>query len=176
MAKHCKMHIGTLDATTKSLVNVGLLRKEYRTGSTCVYRPTVMARANKSAVDKYPPQYETKSGIKVRSKIEKIIADYLTNVNCTFEYEKELVIDGVSYHPDFYLTQLDLYIEHAGMIKNKDYLKRLKSKQSAYSSAGINVCFTYPEHEFRIESVLGAIIMGNLEKIPPITNPCPNGP
>ena len=66
-------------------------------------------------------KYTTLKNDKVNSIAEKEIANFLFTHNIDYEYEKE--VDWIKnntqeYHPDFYLSQYDVYIEHWGL--NKD--------------------------------------------------------
>jgi DNA helicase-4 len=63
-------------------------------------------------------RYLTLSGIEVKSIAERDIANFLFTHNIKFEYEKlarwASHLDR-SYHPDFYLPEYDIYIEHWGV-------------------------------------------------------------
>ena len=70
-------------------------------------------------------QYKCDDGRKVRSKSEKIISDFLFKYNIRTIYEKPVFYypkDGetVTLHPDFYLPDYDIYIEHNG-VNEKSY-------------------------------------------------------
>src|SRR5258708_5954579 len=60
-------------------------------------------------------RFKTKSGIRVRSKIERIIADFLFEEGIRFIYEPQIWLDGLGIRPDFYLTDYDLFYEHFGV-------------------------------------------------------------
>ncbi|MDD7408759.1 MAG: hypothetical protein SOV71_05005 [Anaerovoracaceae bacterium] len=85
--------------------------------------------------------HTTASGVKVRSRAEVIIANELTTLRKNFLYEKELVINGIPYYPDFTIllpeTNEIRYIEHFGMMDNPKYANHFLVKNSAYISAGI---------------------------------------
>ena len=49
------------------------------------------------------PAFKTKDGVRVRSKIEKIIADFLSDRGIRFTYEPILDLGGFFVMPDFYL-------------------------------------------------------------------------
>ena len=52
----------------------------------------------------YKPEqkiYKTKSGIMVRSKSERSLADFFTERGVAFRYEAKLAINGKVYYPDF---------------------------------------------------------------------------
>lgn len=56
--------------------------------------------------------YTTLDGTKVRSKSEQFIADWLYRHSIKFEYEPLLNVKDFSFHPDFYIPDANLYIEH----------------------------------------------------------------
>ncbi|HKZ36463.1 MAG TPA: UvrD-helicase domain-containing protein, partial [Chryseolinea sp.] len=66
------------------------------------------------------------NGTKVRSKSEQFIADWLYRHNIRFEYEPELNVSDFSFHPDFFLPDANIYIEH---ISNLSYPMDKKEKQ-----------------------------------------------
>ncbi len=93
-------------------------------------------------------QYKCENGFFVRSTQEKIIADELfkRSVRCIYEqtlcYKKENGEIG-ELHPDFYLPDYDLYIEHWGFSqKDPDYLRTKTYKEDIYESLGKTVVGT----------------------------------
>ena len=84
----------------------------------------------------------TKSGEKVRSKSEAIIAAILRNESVPFKYEHPLRIGERMIYPDF--TVLDrhhrreIYWEHFGMIDDPDYAVNAAKKLSSLSAAGFD--------------------------------------
>lgn len=91
---------------------------------------------------------------KVKSYEEVVIANYLYLNGIEYEYErpypKEYVGDNVHcrYHPDFYLTDYDIYLEHYGIGRDgepppfftpqekKDYLDALEWKRILHRAHG----------------------------------------
>ena len=57
-------------------------------------------------------------GIQMRSKLESKVAMFLDALKISWEYEpkKFLLSDGTPYIPDFYLTELKIWIEVKGLI------------------------------------------------------------
>lgn len=97
-------------------------------------------------------KYVTKSGIRVRSKSERIIADLLTELGIPFRYEAELVIDGKTYYPDFVILCEDGTIiiwEHFGMTDDREYFYKMCRKLEDYRRAGYcthtNLICTYED-------------------------------
>jgi DNA helicase-4 len=56
--------------------------------------------------------FSTLDGIKVRSKSEQFIADWLYRHSIKYEYEPLLNVKDFSFHPDFFIPEANLYIEH----------------------------------------------------------------
>ena len=95
----------------------------------------------------------TKSGIRVRSKIEKIIADFLWDRQIRFTYEPVLDLGGFHVMPDFHLPDANLCIEHFGL-ETAEYKEAAKAKRERYERFGVRVVCTYPSDEPDIEEVL----------------------
>ena len=111
-------------------------------------------RANKSSNQSWESgrRYMTKAGIRVRSKAEKIIADYLTEGGLRFLYEPILRVGNHLMRPDFYLLDYDLPYEHFGL-GTADYLRAVQLKMARYRAAGIPFIYTTFEDETDIEDV-----------------------
>lgn len=95
-------------------------------------------------------KYMTASGIKVRSKSERTIADILAESRIPFRYEAEFIADGESMFPDFTIMRNDGNIviwEHFGLMDDPDYFKRTCMKVEKYRRAGFvqhsNLICTY---------------------------------
>jgi hypothetical protein len=97
--------------------------------------------------------FRTRSGIRVRSKIEKIIADFLFSLGLRFVYEPILDLNGFCISPDFHLPDYDLYLEHFGL-DGEDYRQSAAMKLDRYRRAEVQVISTYPADEPDIEDVL----------------------
>lgn len=65
-------------------------------------------------------------GTKVRSKSEQYIADWLYRHSIKYEYEPLLNVKDFYFHPDFYIPEANLYIEH---VSDKSYSTRQKEEQ-----------------------------------------------
>lgn len=57
-------------------------------------------------------------GDKVRSKSEQYISDWLYRNSIDYVYEPEVKVEGSAFHPDFFIPQANIYLEH---ISNKSY-------------------------------------------------------
>lgn len=88
---------------------------------------------------------KTKSGVKVQSYGERLIADFLYEKGIYFDYDKQITLKGnkknkYGYNtkwirPDFYLTEFDIIIEYWGMKGNIDYNKEMYNKKRLYKEA-----------------------------------------
>lgn len=85
--------------------------------------------------------YRTRNGVLVRSKIEKIIADFLFSEKIEFVYEPILEIKKRILRPDFYLPAFEGYYEHFGL-NTPEYIANAKEKINFYRKNRINASFT----------------------------------
>lgn len=84
--------------------------------------------------------FTTLNGIKVRSKSEQYIADWLYRHNLQFEYEPLLNAKDFEFNPDFYIPAANLYLEH---VSNKSYAMRNKEEQ--FEKGGLLLVKTYEQ-------------------------------
>jgi hypothetical protein len=98
-------------------------------------------------------RYMTHAGYRVRSKAEKIIADFLTQSEIKFLYEPPLRVAGVFMRPDFYLIDYGLPYEHFGL-GSADYLRAAELKIMRYYEAGVPFMYTTFNEEPDIEDVI----------------------
>lgn len=70
--------------------------------------------------------FTTLDGTKVRSKSEQFIADWFYRHSIKYEYEPLLNVKDFSFHPDFYIPDANLYIEH---ISDKSFSTKNKEEQ-----------------------------------------------
>ena len=88
------------------------------------------------------PLILTEKGERVRSKSEKIIADYLYHNGIEYKYECPLYLDGHGIvYPDFTLLSQksgkEIYFEHLGMMDDPKYARRNVRKIQTYEENGI---------------------------------------
>ena len=95
---------------------------------------------------------KTANGMYVRSQQEKIIYDelYYRNIKCEYEksfFYKDEKGETRELHPDFYLPDYDLYIEHWGYENTKDprYIEKKQYTQNIYKKHGIKLAGTTAE-------------------------------
>ncbi|MBR1674145.1 MAG: hypothetical protein IJ703_04200 [Eubacterium sp.] len=87
------------------------------------------------------PEYYTRQGLRVRSKSEVIIADILDEMSVPFLYEKPLLLNTITVHPDFTLLNIkersEVYWEHFGMMDDMDYRNNAFYKIRKYEATGL---------------------------------------
>ena len=86
----------------------------------------------------------TERGERVRSKSEKILADYFFRNGIEYKYECPLYLNGVGIvYPDFTFlsakTGEEIYWEHNGKVDDPVYAKNMVRKIQAYENNGIYV-------------------------------------
>lgn len=80
----------------------------------------------RSYLPKEGKYYTTLNGVKVRSKSEQYIADWLYRHSIKFEYEPFVNFKDFDFKPDFYIPEANVYIEH---VSNKSYPTGGKEQQ-----------------------------------------------
>lgn len=112
-----------------------------------------------SLIDKYESGliYVCKDGHRVRSKSEVAIDNYLYDHNIKHAYEKAYPINNNKeddLHPDFYLSDLDIYIEHWGYSNKANYKEEKDYKTKIYNKNQTTVIGTTEEDIQDIETSL----------------------
>ena len=91
---------------------------------------------------KYLPKdgkyFTSLDGTKVRSKSEQFIADWFYRHSIKYEYEPLLNIKDFSFHPDFYIPDANLYIEH---VTDKSF--STKDKEEQFKKGNLLLVKTY---------------------------------
>lgn len=124
---------------------------------------------------KPPPDHRTRRyfrtyrGEWVRSKSERDIANFLFLSRIDYEYERPLTVQGTTIHPDFYLPQGDVYIEHWGDI-DAAYIAARDAKRPLYR--GLRLIETH-EEEMTDLAALEARLRNELK---PLLNTAPEVP
>ncbi|MCH7493395.1 hypothetical protein IIA16_01595 [bacterium] len=110
------------------------------------------------------PKHRTKSGLKVRSLPEMLIADYLYDMNVRFRYEPTLILKEFDLNPDFYIEDAKVYLEYSGMSTAR-YLATLKRKEAIYREHKITVVFLKKEHLSDLETNLRRKLVPYLDSL-----------
>jgi hypothetical protein len=97
-----------------------------------------------------------RAGTLVQSDGERRIADWLTAHRIAFRYDERFrILSGHAVRPDFYLPELDVYIEYWGM-DTADYKIGMLKKQQLYQQEGKRVISLHPTAKPHLDSVLRA--------------------
>jgi hypothetical protein len=81
----------------------------------------------------------------VQTRGERLIADWLAEHGIRYRYDDKFqIIQGFAIRPDFYLPELDLYVEYWGM-DTTDYKIGMLLKQKLYQQEGKRLISLYPE-------------------------------
>lgn len=98
---------------------------------------------------------EAANGTVVQSDGERIIADELTVMGLEFRYDNRFrIIKGYAIRPDFYLPELDVYIEYWGMADNLDYRIGMLEKLKLYQQAGKKLISLHAREKPRLREAL----------------------
>jgi hypothetical protein len=88
---------------------------------------------------------EAADGTVVQSKGERKIAEWLTAHGLAYRYDaKYRIIGEFQIRPDFYLPELDVYIEYWGM-DTPQYKMSMYKKQMLYQQEGKRLVSIYPK-------------------------------
>jgi hypothetical protein len=114
--------------------------------------------------DLFNPQPEygipsvTLTGQHVRSKGERVIADYFTRHGIPYYYEAMATTDdwfifkSKISRPDFYLPQYNLFVEYWGLVDSPDprtrdnYIRTMRWKMAQYRKNNIRFISIYPSN------------------------------
>jgi len=99
---------------------------------------------------------EARDGAVVQSEGERRIADWLTANGLAYRYDAKFRILGeFQIRPDFYLPELDLYIEYWGL-DTPQYKMSMYKKQILYQQEGKRLISVYPADLPRMGAILTA--------------------
>lgn len=99
---------------------------------------------------------QARDGTVVQSVGERRIAEWLTAHGLTYRYDaKYRIIGEFQIRPDFYLPELDLYIEYWGM-DTPQYKMSMYKKQTLYQQEGKRLVSVYPADLPRLNTLLAS--------------------
>lgn len=112
---------------------------------------------------------KTDRGEWVRSKSEKIIADYLYHQHIPYVYEASLTLSsGNTVYPDFTILKVaerkTMYLEHLGRMGDPEYSTKAVKRVSYYNHSGIHLGDTLLITMETIDSPLDISILNDLMK------------
>ena len=88
---------------------------------------------------------EVNDGTVVQSEGERRIAQWLSDHGLTYRYDAKFRIIGeFQIRPDFYLPEVDVYIEYWGM-DTPQYKMSMYKKQTLYQQEGKRLISVYPK-------------------------------
>lgn len=88
----------------------------------------------------------TKKG-RVRSRVERKLAHFFEKYHIDYIYEQTLILGDVKLHPDFYLSEYEVYVELWGLAnEDKKYRRIMGLKRKLYRKHNIPVISVYPRH------------------------------
>ena len=99
---------------------------------------------------------EARDGTLVQSRGERCIAEWLTAQGLAYRYDAKFrIIAEFQIRPDFYLPELDVYIEYWGL-DTPQYKMSMYKKQTLYQQEGKRLISVYPQDLPRLDSLLSA--------------------
>lgn len=99
---------------------------------------------------------EARDGVAVQSEGERRIADWLTAHGVAYRYDAKFrIIAEFQIRPDFYLPELDAYIEYWGL-DTPQYKMSMYKKQTLYQQEGKRLISVYPQDLPRLDGLLSA--------------------
>jgi hypothetical protein len=108
--------------------------------------------------EEYGTPSVTITGQPVRSKSERVIADYFTRHGIPYHYEAMattndwFIFKAKISRPDFYLPQYNLYVEYWGLVDSPDprtrdnYVRTMRWKMAQYRNNNIRFISIYPSN------------------------------
>jgi hypothetical protein len=99
---------------------------------------------------------EARDGTVVQSEGERRIAEWLTAHGIVYRYDAKFrIIAEFQIRPDFYLPELDVYIEYWGM-DTPQYKMSMYKKQMLYQQEGKRLISVYPQDLPALDHVLAS--------------------
>jgi hypothetical protein len=99
---------------------------------------------------------EARDGTVVQSEGERRIAEWLSAHGIAYRYDAKFRIIGeFQIRPDFYLPEMDVYVEYWGM-DTPQYKMSMYKKQMLYQQEGKRLLSVYPSDLQRLGSLLSA--------------------
>ena len=97
---------------------------------------------------------EARDGTVVQSRGEKRIAEWLTAQGLAYRYDNKFRIIGeFQIRPDFYLPELDVYIEYWGL-DTPQYKMSMYKRQTLYQQEGKRLISVYPKDLSALDGLL----------------------
>lgn len=108
-----------------------------------------------------------KAGTLVQSDGERLLAEWFSSHSIAYRYdERYRILNGHAIRPDFYLPELDVYVEYWGM-DTADYKIGMLKKQQLYQQEGKRLISIYPEDKPHLDTILRTKLAFFGYQIPP---------
>ena len=115
---------------------------------------TFLGRRNFETQVEINKTIEARDGTVVQSKGERRIAEWLAAQGLAYRYDAKFRIIGeFQIRPDFYLPELDVYIEYWGM-DTPQYKMSMYKKQTLYQQEGKRLISIYPKDLATLDGLL----------------------
>lgn len=141
---------GRLDADRKELVTPYVLPDDL------FIEEWMSEKYNRLGFSVNTPEIWTESGVRVRSKSEKIIGDKFTFEKVPFRCEFPLNIPGFGIvYPDFQILKMsnrrEVYLDHFGMMDDPEYARKAVKKMETLALGGFfpgeNIFYTFETYD-----------------------------
>lgn len=97
-----------------------------------------------------------KAGTLVQSHGERMLADWFSAHHIAYRYdERHRILSGHAVRPDFYLPELDVYVEYWGM-DTAEYKIGMLKKQQLYQQEGKRLLSIHPADKPRLDTLLSS--------------------
>lgn len=117
---------------------------------------TFLVRRNFETQVEMNKAVEARDGTLVQSQGERRIAEWLSAHNLAYRYDaKYRIIGEFQIRPDFYLPELDVYIEYWGL-STPQYKMSMYKKQTLYQQEGKRLISVYPKDLPDLDRLLAA--------------------
>ncbi len=108
-----------------------------------------------------------KAGTLVQSEGERLLANWFTAHHIAYRYDERFrILNGYAIRPDFYLPELDVYIEYWGM-DTANYKIGMLKKQQLYQQEGKRLISIYPADKPHLDALLRAKLAFHGYTVPP---------
>jgi molybdopterin converting factor subunit 1 len=115
-----------------------------------------LARRNFETQVELNKTIEARDGTVVQSEGERRIAEWMTAHGIAYRYDAKFRIIGeFQMRPDFYLPELDVYVEYWGL-DTPQYKMSMYKKQTLYQQEGKRLISVYPKDLPRLDALLSA--------------------
>jgi len=137
-------------AAERAVASIELAAKDNEVGvkyrcQRCSFDEVFLERRNFETQVEINKTIEARDGTLVQSRGEKQIAEWLTTHGLAYRYDsKYRIIAEFQIRPDFYLPELDVYIEYWGM-DTPQYKMSMYKKQTLYQQEGKRLLSIYPK-------------------------------